>query len=175
MDGSLIWSRSDKTQSQTGTSVIESFDPATLRFRLREPRTMKVGDSFEVIAPSVNWNIHNNIITACLRPAVLSSYGSSTSLFKNNLVTRGSTLKVLLGVEVHGRFQLLNNHLTGFDEHGAVALALYSNAIGLSKSHYKSNIFENCYDVVTESQPGLWKISMTKDNLTIECVHKIPK
>lgn len=122
-----------------------------------------------------NWNIHDNTFIDCLRPLVLNSYGSRTSLFKSNLVTRGSTDKVYLGVEVHGCFQFLDNHLTGFDEQGSAALALYPDAIGrTNKSLYQGNIFRNCFDVVTESKPGLWMNSMTKDNITIECARKIP-
>ena len=120
----LIWRSSDG--SMKGTSVIESFDPETLCFRLREPLEMKTGDRFDVIAPSVNWYIHGNTVTDCLRPVVLDSYGSRTSIFKDNLVARGNTAKVQLGLEVHGKFQLLDNRFTGFDEEKAIALAFVS-------------------------------------------------
>jgi len=137
---------------------------------------MKPGDSFEVIAPSLNWDIHDNTITGCLRPVVLNSYGSNTSLFKDNLVSRGSAINVFRGVEVHGCFQFLNNHLIGFDEWKASALSLYSDAIGrVCTSQYQANIFENCFYVITENQPGLWKSSMIRDNLAIKCIHKIPR
>jgi hypothetical protein len=137
---------------------------------------MKVKDRFDVIAPSVNWNIHDNTITDCLRPVVLDAFGSSTSLFKDNLVIRGSTTNVLVGVEIHGRFQILNNHLNGFDEQGAAALSLYPDAIGRVVTNlYQGNTIENCFDIVTESQPGLWKNSKTKNNLAINCVHRIPR
>jgi hypothetical protein len=173
---SLIWRSNVESRSYNGISVIDSFDPDTLRFRLREPHTMKVNDRFEVVAPSVNWNIHNNIITDCLHPVVLDSYGSSTSLFKDNLVTRGSTTNVLHGVEVHGRFQILDNQVNGFDEQRAAALSLYPDAIGRpGTSRYQGNTIGHCFEVVTESQPGLWKNSTTKDNLAINCVHKIPR
>ena len=88
---------------------------------------MKAGDTFEVNATSVNWNIHNNTVTDCQRPVVLNSYGSRTSLFKENLLSRGNH-RSSLGVEVHGSFQFLNNRLTGFDEDKASALALFPDA-----------------------------------------------
>lgn len=56
---SLAWFRGTNF---VGSSVIESFDPETLHFKLKQPREMKIGDRFEVIAPSENWNLHDNII-----------------------------------------------------------------------------------------------------------------
>ena len=171
---SIIWRSSDGKQA--GTSVIESFDPDTLSFRLREPHEMKPGDSFDVVVPSVNWIIRGNIITDCLRPVVLDSYGSRTSIFKDNLVARGNTAKVPLAMEVHGNFQLLDNRFTGFDEENASALALYPDAAGRTcNSQYLGNVFENCNNVINESQPELWKNSIKKDNQTIECDQEIPK
>ena len=120
--------------------------------------------------------MHDNTVTDCLRPVVLDSYGSRTTIFKSNLVTRGNTTNVPHGIEVHGCFQLIDNRITDFDEDKSIALALYTDPIGrVSKSQYLGNIFENCFDVVNESQPELWKKSLTKDNLTIGCVKKIPK
>ncbi len=58
----LAWFRGAKAD---GFSVIESFDPETLHFKLKQPHAMKVGDRFEVVAPSENWNLHDNIITGC--------------------------------------------------------------------------------------------------------------
>ena len=124
----------------------------------------------------MNWSIHDNTITDCLRPVVMDSYGSRTSLFKNNLITRGSTNKVLLGVEVHGCFQFFDNRLIGFDEQDLAAMALYPDAIDrVAKSQYLGNIFENCFYAVTESKPGMWKNAMAKDNLTIACIHNFPR
>ena len=173
---SIVWRSGADSQPRTDISVIESFDPDKLSFRLREPRTIKAGDAFEFIAPSLNWTLHDNTITDCLRPVVLDSFGSRTSLFRDNLVTRGNTARVPIGVEVHGGFQFSDNRLMGFDEQGSTALALYPDAVGRAgKSLYQGNIFENCFDGVTESKPGLWKNSMIKDNMTIECVRKLPK
>ncbi len=170
---SIAWRESNTIK---GLSVIESFDPDTLRFKLREPRQMKVGDILEFIAPSLQWTMHDNTVTDCLRPVVLDSYGSKTSLFKNNLVTRGTTVKVPLGMEVRGRFQLSDNRINDFDEENAAALALSNDESGQTdKSIYLGNIFENCFEVVIEKNPGLWKNTLNKDNLAIKCVRKLPK
>ena len=173
---SLVWRKTGEGQSYSGISIIESFDPETLGFKLKESREMKPDDIFDIIVPSAGWNVHDNTITDCLRPVVLDSYGSKTSLFKNNLVTRGKTEKVPVGVEVHGCFQLIDNRVTDFDEDKARALAIYPDAIGrIAKSQYLRNIFENCFDVLNESQSGLWKTSLKKGNQTIGCIRKIPK
>ena len=173
---SLAWKTSEQLQSHADISVIESFDPGTLGFKLRETREMKPGDTFDVIAPSVNWTVHNNTITDCMRPVILNSYGSRTSIFKNNLVTRGKTANVTPGIEVHGCFQFIDNRITDFDEDKAIAIALYPDAIGrVCNCQYQGNIFENCSGIISESQPELWKSSMKKDNQTIGCAQKIPK
>jgi len=173
---SLIWISGKESEAHSGISIVESFDPVTLNFRLREARTMKQGDRFEVNVPALNWNVHDNTITDCLKPVILNSYGSKSSLFRNNLVTRGSTANVPLAVEVHGYFQIIDNRITGFDEDKAVALALFPDATGrAAKSQYQGNIFEKCFKVVNENQAGLWKNSITGDNIAIECNGKIPK
>ncbi len=172
----LIWRNADKTQQVTGISVIESFDPVTLQFVLREPHTMKTGDRFEVMIPSMNWFIHDNTVTDCLRPVVLDSYGSRTSILKNNLIARGNTTGVSKGVEIHGSFQLLDNRFTGFDEDNSVVLAFFPDAAGrILRCQIQGNIFEKCSGIITESRAGLWKNSLTKENQVIECTGKLPK
>ena len=79
-------------------------------------------------------------------------------------------------MEVRGQFQVINNRFTGFDEEGATVLGLYPDAIGnVVKSHYRGNIFENCYALVKEGNPGIWKTAITQNNLAINCVKEIPK
>jgi hypothetical protein len=159
-----------------GLSVIEQFDPDTLRFRLREPRQMKAGDTLEFIAPSLQWVIHDNSLTDCLLPVVMDSCGSKTSFIKDNLVTRGTTANVHAGIEISGNFQLTGNRICDFDEENATALAINGDETGQSdKSWYIGNIFENCRDVVTEEQPGLWKNTLNRDNMVIKCIGKLPK
>jgi hypothetical protein len=85
----------DSKSKPTGvSSIIESFNPETLRFKLREPRAMKPGDRFEVVAPSLNWLIHDNTLTGCRQPVVLDSHGSDTSIFRDNLIERGGATNV---------------------------------------------------------------------------------
>jgi hypothetical protein len=115
----LAWFRGSKPD---GLSRIESFDPETLRFQLQQPRGMKIGDRFEVFAPSANWLMHDNTVTGCLQPVVLSSHGSNTSLFRDNLIERGST-NAAQAMAVTGRFKLIGNHIVGFDERSGVAPA----------------------------------------------------
>lgn len=108
----VVWLRG---REAVGTSVLESYDPATLRFKLQAPRDLKVGDAFEVFPQSANWLIHDNTITGCQRPVVLDCYGSETSLVRNNLVERGAANAAVLPIDVRGRFSLIGNQLAGFD------------------------------------------------------------
>jgi acetyl esterase/lipase len=113
-----------RSNKPAGSSVIEAFDPETLRFQLKEPREMKAGDGFQVFPPSANWHVHDNTITGCLKPVGLDSNGSEASVFRNNLVSRGEAVDALSAIEAHGRFQLIGNHVSGFDEQRSTALAL---------------------------------------------------
>jgi hypothetical protein len=97
-------------------SVIDRFDPETLQFKLTQPHEMKVGDRFEVFPPSANWNIHDNTITGCAQPVTLDCYGSDTSIFRNNIIAKGEAEDVEQPVVVSGRFKLIGNHISGFDE-----------------------------------------------------------
>ena len=152
--------------SPNALSIIDSFDPDSLRFKLREPHEMKTGDRFEVFPPSANWNIHDNTVTSCAQPVVLDSFGSETSFLNNNIITRGDATSVKAGVEVHGRFDLIGNHISGFDEKDASALALFPDPLGRPcKNIYRDNVIERCANVVTESQKGLWDASA--DNLIL--------
>jgi hypothetical protein len=105
-------------------STIEAFDPQTLRFRLTKPCAMKPGDLFEVIAPAMNWRIHDNTITGCHFPVVLDSYGSATSQFSNNLLSRGDVAEVAIAIRVGGMFTVTSNQLSGFDPREATAIYL---------------------------------------------------
>jgi hypothetical protein len=145
-----------------------------LNFKLREPWAMKQNERFEVNVPSMKWNVHNNTISDCQRPVMLNSYGSKTCLLRGNLITRGNTSNVPVAVEVHGRFQFLDNLISGFNEEKSVAMVLYPDVIGrFCKSQYRGNIFENCNGVITESGPGLIKASIVKDNKAIDCIQKL--
>ena len=131
---------------------------------------MKSGDRFEVFAPSANWTLHDNTVTGCLRPMVLDSYGSDTSLLRNNLVERGCATNVTRAIEVRGVFKLVGNRITGFDEKGATALALEPDRLGRPCcSVYRDNVFERCAKVLAESVPALWDASSHAGNEFIQC------
>ena len=158
----------------TGTSVIEAVtgaaEPKTLRFKLKEPRQLKSGSSFELIPPAANWNIHDNTIADCLNPVILDSYGGATSLLRGNTLTLSATSGVKQAIRLHGRFCLIGNHLSGFDETGCAALALHPDPLGRAvQGLFHGNIFERCAQIVQESRAGLWQASSVRDNVFIEC------
>ena len=170
----VVWLQDGKPD---GTSVIESFDRRTRRFKLRAPRAMCAGDRFEVYPPGgANWNIHDNVVADCLRPVVLDCYGSPTTVFRDNQITRGEAPGVKQAVEVRGRWQLIGNQFYGFDEAGSTALALFPDRFGKPPANlYRSNIFERCAEVLRESQAGLWQAATTEGNLFLECGGVPPK
>ena len=152
-------------------SVIEAFDPVTLRFALREPCEMKAGDSFRVFPPGpANWSFHDNTITGCTRPVVLDSYGSETSLLKDNVITRGEATGVKAAVEVGGLFKLSGNTVCGFDEAGSSALLFTPEPIRrTARSLVRHNTFERCANVIKEAREGLWKECVADGNLFVDC------
>ncbi len=109
----LAWQSGGKPQT---LSIIDSFDPETLRFKLREPHPMQVHDLFDVIVPSLNWNIHDNTVAGCQHPVVLDSHGSDTACFRNNLIERGGAADATQAIEMRGHFRLIDNQIVGFDE-----------------------------------------------------------
>ncbi|MCX7886272.1 MAG: right-handed parallel beta-helix repeat-containing protein [Verrucomicrobiae bacterium] len=109
----VVWFRG---KEPSGRSVIEAFDPETLRFKLREPRAMQKGDRFEVFPPSANWNIHHNTITDCLKPVVFDTHGSDTTLFQHNIISRGNVTAGGQPVEILGKVKTVDNEIHGFDQ-----------------------------------------------------------
>ena len=99
-----------------GESAIESFDPETLRFTIKEPREIRAGDRFEVFAPSANWNLHDNTISGCAQAVVFNNHGSDTSMFRNNLIERGGATNAAQAVVGTGKLKMDGNHIVGFDE-----------------------------------------------------------
>jgi hypothetical protein len=162
----IVWLGKSKPAA---LSVIEAFDPETLRFGLKEPCDMKAGDRFEVIASSTDWSLHDNTITGCLKPVVLDSYGSETSLLKNNIITRGEATGVQSAIEVSGTFKLIGNHICGFDEKGSAAFSLMADPLGrTARSVYRDNVVTQCDSVVDQSQEALWDASNAQQNVTIQ-------
>ena len=151
----LLWLSGSRANS---LSVIDSYDPETLRFTLKAPVEMKVGDRLQVFTPDgANWSIHSNTITGCPNPLVLDSFGSATSTIRANTLSRGEATGAKQAIEVRGRFNLVGNHITGFDEAGCVALALFPDGLGQPIPNlYRDNLVERCKGFVSESQKGLW-------------------
>jgi hypothetical protein len=158
--------------SQPNTlSVLDAFDPETLRFKLKEAREMKVGDTFQVFpAGPANWTIHSNTISGCADPVKLDSYGSETSFFRDNIVSRGEAQGVKQAIQVVGQFKLIGNTIFGFDETGSSALLLTPDPVGrVARNFVRNNIFNQCAAVVKEAREGLWKACLTDGNLFVNC------
>ena len=101
---------------------------------------------------------------------LLDSYGSETSIFEGNTITRGSVADVKVALLVHGWFQIVGNTISGFDEEGSVGMSLYLDRAGRELPHVCArNVFENCAIPVAESKPGMWTDEMAGDNLFVEC------
>ena len=164
----LVWIKGGKPAVR---SVIEQFDPETCEFKLTKPAEMKFDQLFEVYPPdSANWNIHDNTITACLKPLVLDAYGSKTSRVANNLITRGAASGVEGAIAVGGRFKLIGNQITGFNEPGSAALLLGPDRFGqICPALIHANIIEDCTKAVKETPAGAWKASNTGGNVFIRC------
>jgi hypothetical protein len=98
----------------------------------------------------------------------LDSYGSETSLVRGNVIMRGDAAGVKAGIVVRGRFQLIGNHISGFDEAGAAALGITADRFGKPcRSLYRHNVFERCGSVATETQKGLWEAAEREGNVVI--------
>jgi hypothetical protein len=158
-------------QQATGTSVIDTFDAATLRFKLRDARELKVGERFEVRPPNgENWAFHHNTITGCQYPVVLDSYGGPTSSFNDNIVQRGGCEGVKEAVTVKGNFALTGNTFSGFDEPDSAVLALYPDRLGKPCPNLISgNTFDQCANPISESVKGLWSACRVLGNIFTNC------
>jgi hypothetical protein len=152
-------------------SVLEAYDAETSQFKLKAPRKLTVGDYFEVFAPEgPSWDICGNTISGCQVPVMLDSYGGETALFRDNAITRGAASGVASGVEVHGRFDLVGNHLLNFDEPGAAGLYLCPDKLGNAPaSLVRDNIIERCRVAHRESGPGLWAATVRQGNQFLAC------
>ena len=163
----VVWLRGGKV---TGQSVVESFDPETLQFRLTAPAEMQVGDALEIYAPSANWDIHDNSFSGCLTPVALDGYGSSTSLFRENVLIRGAASPVKEAVMIRGQYRLLGNQFVDYDGAGSATLSLYPDRLGRAPANlYQDNLFQHCALPVQEAQKGLWETCRGRANAFVEC------
>lgn len=170
----LLWTKDGKV---TGTSVIDSYDPSMLTFKLRQPYDMKVGDTFDVHYPgATNWSIHNNTITGCKMPVILNNYGSETNRFYLNLIDRGGAQGVKSAITVGGVYQLIDNQITGFNEPSSCGLLLLPDKQGyLLPNIYHGNFFLHCTVGVREVKSGSWKAATREYNRFIDCEVKLGK
>jgi len=100
----------------------------------------------------------------------LISHGSPTSLFRDNLITRGTAIHVAAAVMVSGAFKLIGNTFAGFDESDAAALVLTPDCFGQApRSIYRANIFEHCTCAVQETGVRVWEAGYPEANLFIAC------
>lgn len=166
-DYKLVWTSAGKLQ---GPVRIEDFDPDSQQFRLAEPAKLKVGDMFEVCPPSANWSVHDNTLTGCLRPVVLTAWGSPTSVVRANLIDRGGAPGVRQALLLAGAFAVVDNRFHGFDEDGAAALALAPDRLGAAGGRtVRGNLFQACATAVAETAPGLWPADATAANTYVDC------
>jgi len=126
-------------------SAFASFDAKALAFALTEPLLMNEGDRFAYYPGQANWHIHHNTISGCGRPVVLDSYGSDTSLFTDNIVTRGLATGVEQAMVVKGAFTVARNTFAGFDEPDSRALVIHPDPFGRAWANRSSdNVFRTC-------------------------------
>ncbi|MFH2069007.1 MAG: right-handed parallel beta-helix repeat-containing protein [Candidatus Omnitrophota bacterium] len=166
------WNLAWISGSQPGTlSVIDTFEPETLRFRLKEPRAMKAGDTFHLFPSGpANWSLHHNTVTGCSEPVKLEAYGSETSVFRDNVISRNDAQGVKQAISVTGQFKIIGNQFSGFDEPGCAALSLAPDPTGrVNRNIFQGNIFERCTSVVSEAGKELWKGYVADGNLFVNC------
>ncbi len=154
----------------TGVSTIDHFDPETLQFHLAEPRELAAGQMFEVFpTEGANWLVRDNTVAGCVRPVVLDSYGSATSVVRGNLISRGAATGVAQAIELRGDFDLMGNRICGFDEPEGAALGLYADRAGRElRPIIRDNIFERCTRVVGAGAEDLWPAAVVEGNTEVE-------
>lgn len=155
-------------QRVAGTSTIAAFDPETLQFHLAEPRKLKPGQVFEVFARrGANWLLRDNTIAGCARPLVLDSYGSPTSVVRDNLISRGAATGVAHAIALQGDFDLMRNRLFGFDEEGCSAVGLYADRAGRKlRPIVRGNVFDRCAQAMNTTE--LWSAAHVEGNLELK-------
>ncbi|MGD9496585.1 MAG: right-handed parallel beta-helix repeat-containing protein [Armatimonadota bacterium] len=163
----IAWVEGDAV---TATSTITEFDPETLQFHLAEPRELAPGQVFEVFPPGgASWLIRDNTIASCLRPMVLDSYGSPTSVVRGNLIDRGLATGAAEAIELRGDFGLIGNQICGFDEPGSAALGLYPDRAGRQlQPVIRDNVFQRCRQVVGAGAQDLWPAATASGNVTVQ-------
>jgi hypothetical protein len=150
-------------------SAIAEFDPETLQFHLAHPRPLTVGQVFEVFPPDgANWLIRDNTIAGCVRPVVLDSYGSATSVLRGNLISRGAATGVKHAIELRGDFDVTGNRVFGFDEQDCSAIGLYPDRAGRElRPIVRDNIFDHCAQTMN-TDDDLWSKAHVGGNINVD-------
>lgn len=117
------------------TSVIERFDSDTRIVTLKTPLAVKAGDRFAISPRNANWLIHHNTINGCKYPVMLEGYGSLTSRFTDNVITRGAAIGVERAVRVAGHYRVAGNQIVDFNEPGARGIEIVPDASGKTWEH----------------------------------------
>ena len=85
-------------------------------------------------------------------------------------MSRGGATGVPCAIRVAGRFDLIGNCVSGFDEEDATSLLLEPDRAGrLFKNIVRGNMFLDCTTVVKESKAGLWESAFKDRNIFIDC------
>jgi hypothetical protein len=147
--------------------VIETFDPDQILFRLTRNYELKPGTSFALYSPQgFNWSLHHNVINNCNKLVDLDVFGGPTSVFSDNLLSRGEIKNVEVGVLIRGTFSITGNHFAGFDGPNSVALLLKGDQFGkASRLVCRDNVFDQCTKPIGEGMPGVWKAAIKSGNV----------
>ncbi|NLF15761.1 MAG: hypothetical protein GX595_00670 [Lentisphaerae bacterium] len=164
----LTGGRAEALSTVQGITGASGTDPVTVRLAA-PPERLEAGRSFDALPPQSNWNLHDNTIADCLQPAVFDIYGSPTTIFRNNILTRGTAAGVPQAILVGGQVHLLGNHLVGFDEPGSAALSLQASAFRqTARSRIRDNVFAGCAEAVRDAVGGVWTPAAAAVNAIVE-------
>lgn len=94
--------------------TITEYDAATQVFTLTAPCVMMPGDRFAVFPKQANWSVHHNILAECACPMLLDGYGSDTSVFRENIVSRSVETPGNPAIVVAGNYQVADNQISGY-------------------------------------------------------------
>jgi len=146
----IHWLSGNNKGKQT---TFAEFDTETLTFKLTEPLTVSPGDRFAYFPRQANWMIHHNTISGSKNALILRGYGSDTSIFSENLITRGQAKDAKIGVIHQGKFTLTKNTFAGFNDPEFGAIQLRPDPFGkLHRDRCVENVFRDCANEIIEKQ-----------------------
>lgn len=139
----IAWAPADNGPYVPGPQI-ELFDPDQGVFRLTGDSELKNRAVFALQSPQgLNWNVHHNVINNCIQLVKFDVFGGPTSIFTDNLLSRGETTGIKVAVEIRGLLKITDNQFSGFDEPDSVALLLHTDPLGRpSRLDGRSNAFD---------------------------------